>query len=378
MDLLIILTYVAFAYGCFKIFKIPVNKWTVPTAALGGVFIVAGLILGMNYNHPYTFMAQKAVVAIPVVAQVSGIISEVPVQPNVEIKAGEVLFRIDPTVYQARVDRLMADLVNAEAAVAAQRNQLTASKATVAQMQADRDRAQKDLARYQRASGKAVNPFTEQEATNARQTYLAQEAKLATAEAQAQQIQSQLDAIVSGENATIVSLKAQLREAKYNLAQTEVKALTDGYVTQVLLRPGSFVNSMPFRPAMFFIPKQTRNIVASFRQNSLLRVKVGDEAEVVFNGVPGRVFPARVKQVTPVVPQGAYQASNMMQSLNFDGRNGILAEVELGPEVEAYNLPDGISAQVAIYSSDHFAHLSVMRKVLLRMTSWMHYLYLDH
>ena len=310
--------------------------------------------------------------------QVSGIISEVPVQPNVPIKAGEVLFRIDPTVYQARVDRLMADLVNAEAAVEAQRDQLTASKATVAQMRADRDRAQKDLARYQRASGKAVNPFTEQEATNARQTYLAQEAKLATAEAQAQQIQSQLDAIVSGENATIVSLKAQLWEAKYNLAQTEVKALTDGYVTQVLLRPGSFVNSMPFRPAMFFIPKQSRNIIASFRQNSLLRVKVGDEAEVVFDGVPGRVFPARVKQVTPVVPQGAYQASNAMQSISFDGRNGVLAELELGPEVEAYNLPDGISAQVAIYSSDHFAHLSVMRKVLLRMTSWMHYLYLDH
>lgn len=378
MDLLIILSYVAFAYGCFKIFKIPVNKWTVPTAALGGVFIVAGLILTMNYNHPYTFMAQKAVVSVPVIAQVSGIVSEVPVQPNVPIKAGEVLFRIDPTVYQARVDRLSADLVSAEAAVASQRDQLTASKATVAQMRADRDRAQKDLARYQRAAGKAVNPFTEQEATNARQAYLAQEAKLASAEAQAQQIQSQLDALVSGENASIVSLKAQLREAKYNLAQTEVKALTDGYVTQVLLRPGSFVNSMPFRPAMFFIPQQSRNILASFRQNSLLRVKVGDEAEVVFNGIPGKVFPARVKQVLPVIPEGAYQSANTMQSISFDGRNGVLAELELGPEVEAYHLPDGISAQVAIYSSDHFAHLSVMRKVLLRMTSWMHYLYLDH
>ena len=289
----LILSYVAFAYGCFKIFKIPVNKWTVPTAALGGVFIVAGLILTMNYNHPYTFMAQKAVVSVPVIAQVSGIVSEVPVQPNVPIKAGEVLFRIDPTVYQARVDRLSADLVSAEAAVASQRDQLTASKATVAQMRADRDRAQKDLARYQRAAGKAVNPFTEQEATNARQTYLAQEAKLASAEAQAQQIQSQLDALVSGENAGIVSLKAQLREAKYNLAQTEVKALTDGYVTQVLLRPGSFVNSMPFRPAMFFISQQSRNILASFRQNSLLRVKVGDEAEVVFNGIPGKVLVLR-------------------------------------------------------------------------------------
>ncbi|MCV4607126.1 hypothetical protein OFB74_29925, partial [Escherichia coli] len=40
-------------------------------------------------------------------------------------------------------------------------------------------------------------------------------------------------------------------------------------------------------------------------------------------------------------------------------------------------VPDGIDAQVAVYS-DHFSHVSVMRKVLLRMTSWVHYLYLDH
>ncbi|MDU3921002.1 MAG: hypothetical protein E7H06_07395, partial [Enterobacter asburiae] len=28
--------------------------------------------------------------------------------------------------------------------------------------------------------------------------------------------------------------------------------------------------------------------------------------------------------------------------------------------------------------TEHFEHLSIMRKVLLRMTSWLHYLYLDH
>lgn len=79
---------------------------------------------------------------------------------------------------------------------------------------------------------------------------------------------------------------------------------------------------MPFRPAMFYseAESQYHRLLPS---NSLLRVKVGDEAEVVFDGVPGRVFPARVKQVTPVVPQGAYQAGNAMQSISFDGRNGI-------------------------------------------------------
>ena len=90
MDLLIILTYVAFAWVIFKIFRIPVNQWTLATATLGGVFIVAGLILLMNYNHPYTFTAQKAVISIPITPQVTGVVSEVTDKNNQLIKKGEV------------------------------------------------------------------------------------------------------------------------------------------------------------------------------------------------------------------------------------------------------------------------------------------------
>ena len=94
MDLLIILTYVAFAWAMFKIFKIPVNKWTIPTAALGGIFIVSGLILLMNYNHPYTFKAQKAVISIPITPQVTGVVSSVTDKANQRVKKGEVLVRM--------------------------------------------------------------------------------------------------------------------------------------------------------------------------------------------------------------------------------------------------------------------------------------------
>ncbi|KZO88246.1 hypothetical protein TH55_05955 [Escherichia coli] len=59
------------------------------------------------------------------------------------------------------------------------------------------------------------------------------------------------------------------------------------------------------------------------------------------------------------------------------GTDGVLGTIELDPNADIDALPDGIYAQVAVYS-DHFSHVSVMRKVLLRMTSWMHYLYLDH
>ncbi|MGG8896404.1 HlyD family secretion protein, partial [Escherichia coli] len=77
-----VLTYVALAWAVFKIFRSPVNQWALATAALGGVFLVGGLILLMNSNHPYTFPAQKAVIAIPIKPQVTGIVTEVTEKNN--------------------------------------------------------------------------------------------------------------------------------------------------------------------------------------------------------------------------------------------------------------------------------------------------------
>ena len=86
------------------------------------------------------------------------------------------------------------------------------------------------------------------------------------------------------------------------------------------------------------ITDQGRRVIASFRQNSLLRVTAGDEAEVVFTGVPGTVFKGKVKQVMPVVPEGVYQTQFALQTITFDGRNGILAEIELDPRITSYNV----------------------------------------
>ncbi|XUA19329.1 HlyD family secretion protein [Citrobacter sp. OP27] len=378
MDLLIILTYVALAWAIFKIFKIPVNKWTVPTAALGGVFIVSGLILLMNYNHPYTAQAQKAVISIPITPQVTGIVSEVPDHQNKLIKKGEVLFKIDPTRYQARVSRLEADLVTAISNTESMKGELNASIANTQRVSAERDRLYKDYQRYLQGSKARVNPFSESDIDNARQNYLAQDAMVKSSVAEQSQIKSQLDSMVNGEQSQIVSLRAQLTEARYNLEQTVVRAPSDGYATQVLVRPGTYAAALPLRPVMVFIPEQKRQIVAQFRQNSLLRLEPGDMAEVVFNALPGQVFTGKLTAILPVVPGGSYQAQGTLQSLSVvPGTDGVLALIELEPNAQVESLPDGIYAQVAVYS-DHFSHVAVMRKVLLRMTSWMHYLYLDH
>lgn len=378
MDLLIILTYVAFAWAIFKIFKIPVNKWTVPTAALGGVFLISGLILLMNYNHPYTFQAQKAVVSIPITPQVTGVVTEVTDKSNVLIKKGEVLFKIDATRYQARVNRLQADLVTAIHNTYVLKGQLDEAIANTSHVTAERDRLYKDYQRYVRGSQAKVNPFSESDIDNARQNFMAQDALVKSSIAEQSQIKSQIDSVVNGEQSQVVSLRAQLAEAKYDLEQTVVRAPSNGYVTQVLIRPGTYAAALPLRPVMVFIPEQKRLIIAQFRQNSLLRLLPGDDAEVVFNALPGQVFPGKLLTIIPVVSGGTYQAQGTLQSLNIvPGTDGVLAIIELQENAEIDVLPDGIFAQVAVYS-DHFTHVSVMRKVLLRMTSWMHYLYLDH
>lgn len=378
MDLLIVLTYVALAWSVFKIFRIPVNQWTLATATLGGIFLVGALILLMNYNHPYTFTAQKAVISIPITPQVTGIVSSVTDKTNQRVNKGEVLFTIDPVRYQARVDRLQADLVTAMHNINTLKAQLSEAQANTVRVSAERDRLYKDYQRYLKGSQARVNPFSESDIDNARQNYLAQDALVKASIADQAQVQSQLDSTVGGEQSQVVSLRAQLAEAKYNLDQTVIRAPSNGYVTQVLIRPGTYAAALPLRPVMVFIPEQKRQIVAQFRQNSLLRLKPGDDAEAVFNALPGQVFHGKLTSILPVVPGGSYQAQGALQSLSvLPGTDGVLATIELDANADVDSLPDGIYAQVAVYS-DHFSHVSVMRKVLLRMTSWMHYLYLDH
>ena len=104
MDLLLILTYTAICIAIFKIFKIPLNKWSVPTAVLGGVILIGGLILVMNYNHPYSEISRQYFVTTPIVPNVNGQVIEVPVKGNQMLEKGDVLFRLDPVPFQNTVN----------------------------------------------------------------------------------------------------------------------------------------------------------------------------------------------------------------------------------------------------------------------------------
>lgn len=188
------------------------------------------------------------------------------------------------------------------------KGQLDEAIANTSGVTAERDRLNKDYQRYLIGSRAKVNPFSDSDIDHARQNYLAQDALVKGSIAEQSQIRSQLDSVINGEQSQIVSLRAQLAEAKYNLDQMVIRAPSNGYVTQVLIRPGTYAAALPLRPVMVFIPEQKRQIIAQFRQNSLLRLKTGDEAEIVFNALPGQIFRGKLFRILPVVPGGTEES----------------------------------------------------------------------
>jgi len=113
MELLLILLYTSICIVIFKVFRIPVNQWSLSTAVLGGIAGIAHLLIAMAYNHPFSANAIYFSVT-PVYAGVRGRVIDVPVQANFPLKAGDVLFRIDPSPYQYVVDQKKALLAEAE------------------------------------------------------------------------------------------------------------------------------------------------------------------------------------------------------------------------------------------------------------------------
>ncbi|KII76263.1 HlyD family secretion protein [Vibrio renipiscarius] len=376
MDLLLILTYAALCITIFKVFRIPLNKWTVPTAVLGGVVLIGTLILLMNYNHPYTQIGNQVFSSTPIVSGVRGRVIEVPVTPNQLLNKGDVLFKIDPVPYLAEVDKIKAQVKEANQGALGLESGVQAAEASLTKAIAERDKAQREFSRYQRGYDKGA--FTAQQLDTRRQAYKAAEATVKVAETNIDQAEIALNSEIGGENTTVARLLAELRKAEFNLEQTTVYAPTDGFATQVALRPGVMAVPLPLAPVMTFVHTEELVYTAAFRQNSLQRLRSGFEAEFIFRALPGKVFQGEVVDVIPAIGESQFQARGALLGTDALRTNGrVLVTLKMNDDLSEYALPMGTAVEVAVYS-DHFTHVSIMRKVLIRMKSWQNFLYLDH
>jgi multidrug resistance efflux pump len=379
MEILLTLTYVALCYAVFKIFRIPVNQWTLATAALGGVFGLSLLFITMAYNHPFSTNARIYYSVTPILPGVRGRVIEVPVQDrtNQHLEAGEVLFKIDPKPYEYAVAEKKAGLADAEANIAQLKASVDQASATTGKAKAQQQLAQENYDRQSQLFQKNVVA----QATLDTATRNLDAAKQATAEAAAAEDRARqaYGATVEGEHTAIVRFRNELADAQFDLDQTTVRAPTGGFVTELALRPGVYVVPAPFRPAMVFVndSKNDRVLAAAFQQNALQRVRAGDEAEVLFKGIPGRVFKAKVRLLIDAIAAGQLQTTGTLVNVGGPAPGErALAVLDVVEDMSGYQVPLGSAGEAAIYT-EHFHELSLLRKILLRMRSWQNYIFFE-
>jgi multidrug resistance efflux pump len=377
MELLLILIYVTICVVIFKLFRIPVNQWSLSTAALGGIIGIALLMLIMNYNHPFTSNARIYFSVTPVLPTVKGRVIEVPAQSNVPLKEGDELFRIDPKPYQYVVDQKIAALAEAEQNVKQLKSGLDQATAASQRANAQLQLAQQTYDRQVELLEKKV--VAQATVDTATRNLEASRQTLTGARADEERARLAYTSNVGGVNTTVARLTAELADAQYDLDQTVTRAPSKGFVTQLGLRPGMYVVPQPLRPVMVFVntEKGDKIMSAAFQQNSLQRVKAGDEAEVAFDAVPGRVFKGKVHQVIDAIAAGQLQPTGMLVDPGAIPSGGrALANIDIEEDLSNYQIPLGSAAQVAIYT-EHWEHLSLLRKILLRMRSWENYVFLE-
>jgi multidrug resistance efflux pump len=353
-----------------------------PTAVLGGLFLIGFIMLVMNYNHPFTRSARIYFTTTPIIPDVKGRVVEVPVVPNVPLRAGDVLFRIDPKPYEFEVQQRKALLAEAEQNVSQLKSGYESALSAADAATAQRDTAKKAFDRFNegnenaKAAGRAL-PFSIADVENRRGAYLAAEGAMQAAVARAEQARITYQSQIDGVHTSVARLRAELRDAEYNLELTTVRAPGPGFVTQLALRPGMYLMPAPFRPAMVFVNVDDRALAAGFQQNALLRVKPGDEAEIAFDGAPGRIFKGKVRNVLEVISSGQIQASGALQEMAERSQEGrAIAIIGLEAAVTDYKFPGGSAAQVALYTP-HWHHFAIIRRILLRMRSWQNYIFLE-
>jgi multidrug resistance efflux pump len=423
---LIVGTYGVLCWLLFKKFKvIPVTTYTVVTAFLGGGVILLLLYIFLSVFHPVSHDGRMYVPVVQIVPTVRGIVIEVPIEANQQVKKGDVLFRIDPQPYQIEVDRLRALLASKNTKFAQLSEQLAAAEAAtreakanliVAESQFDRQArenyeqavarvaqvdksltlAKQNLARIEPLVPKLVATQEDLDKARARVFSIEDEHRQATAnakvaeeklksgsgsleavrqdiarlEATEREIRLQVKAELDGVNPEVREVQAQLEKARWDLEECNVRAPGDGYVPQLTLRPGQMAVALPFKPLMVFVLTEQPTLVASFAQKAISDIKPGMEAEVVFKNYPGKSFKVKVRRVMTVVPEGEILASGQILSPTSAGEHGEIPVVfDYGEDIAALNLPAGSQASIAVYT-DRVHALSIVRKIILRMKSW--------
>jgi HlyD family secretion protein len=299
----------------------------------------------------------NAVITVQVGSQVSGNIKELFVDFNSPVKKNQVIARIDPDTFEAKVNQVKAqvdaaraqvlnqqamvektraDLENARAALASARAQTAKAQVAVVDgrrnLQRQKDLRQKELiaqADEDTAQVTYDSSIAQQEATHALEN--AQAAAVTSAEAQLKVAQAQLQNAI----AQVAQNDAALRQAQLDLEHTIIRAPVDGVVVSRTVDVGQTVAASLQAPTLFTIAQDLSKmqVDTSMDEADVGRIQVGQKATFTVDAFSGQTFSGEVVQVrkAPQIVQNVVTYDVVVSASNPDLRllPGMTANVKI-------------------------------------------------
>ena len=285
-------------------------RWRLPLMlSVPLIIVAAGLWFWLTSGKTVsTDNATIGALSASIAPEISGRIVDVKVAENSIVKAGDLLFRIDPAPFRIAELQAEAQLGNARVQLAQLQSTATAKAADIATKaagigaaSADIELAQENFSRQQELLKRGFTTRASFDAAKAALAAARQEAAAALAErnsamASAASARAALGTGVDGVPPAIAAATAALEKARLDLARTEVRAPIGGRVTAAdRLQPGNMATLA--LPLVNIVAAQGYWIEANFKETQLAKIRMGQDAAVEIDAMPGRSFKARVSGI---------------------------------------------------------------------------------
>jgi len=357
MEILLLSIYACLVWLLvFKLRWVPWNIvsqviiFTIPVIAL------TALILLLNIVAPSSHDVRVINYVVAVNPRISGLVTEVPIEPNRPIKKGDLLFRLDPRPYEIEIQ-------GTEATKRALEGQLKANTAKEASLKAKLNLVNTRVKQYKELTTTGAGNKFDYE----------------SAQADALNLQGEMDAVAATADqirAQMGEAEAKLADAKWRLEQTEYRAPANGTVVSMALRPGAMAVQFPMTPDMTFVENE-QWVMAIFHQNEVRKVLPGQEAEIAFKMYPGRVVKCKVDSIMWATAAGQMPigGSNPSSGVAPIPKNSLAVRLITTGKDQDLFLASGAYGQGAIFTdSGHMIH--ILRKVLVRISAKIDWLIL--
>lgn len=319
------------------------------------IIVVVGWAWARSSSRTFTDNAYLRGDVTSIAPKVLGYVTSVEIEDNQEVRAGDVLFRIEDTDYRARVAQAVANVDAAKAQISNVDAELKLQESLVRQAEAQQRTVAAELDLASKTSGRRRNlvkrAAISQQAVDESDAALSRaEASLAAANATVEGRRQQLVVLAAKREAALASVaqaEAARELATIDLSNTIVRAPVAGVVGNRQVRVGRLV--APGASLLDIVPVHDLWVVANFKESQIGSIYPGQRVRITIDAFPGESFDGVIDSFSP----GSGAAFSLLPADNATGnfvrvvqRVPVKIRFKHGPP--ANRLAPGLSARVSV------------------------------